>query len=64
MPNDAGDGHLGRDVNREIGRVLPNQPAHADILHNHGTTPAAIIARTYCSASAISFSKTRMLNVT
>ena len=35
----AGDGHLGRDVDREIGRVLANQPADADILHDRGVHP-------------------------
>ena len=38
-PSRAGDGHLGRDVDREIGRVLAYQPAHADILHDRGVHP-------------------------
>src|SRR5262252_8356306 len=30
----AGDRHLGRDMNREIGRHLPNQAADTHILHD------------------------------
>ncbi len=30
----AGDGHLGRGMNRKIGRELPDEPANARVLHN------------------------------
>ena len=45
----------------EYWRINRQMPTSCTIA---ASTPAAIIVRTYCSASAISFSKTRMLKVT